>query len=1113
MGSGGHHRVPFFTGPTVLFTKSMDRHDSSSRRRVREKDRKIRKRRREKEEPQLLSPPHYNESGRRRKRAPIKLTLRLRNPKPVQLKLSARPKREKMPDILREQEMAELKKFCDVLNFPWINANVEMHIEILKGKAPGDAWLKGRMADSLKINDVAGSPEMIPKINDMRNLCRLLLKHVLNVKDAFEKDDDTNLKSLYDTKLAQSTLRLFIQVAKSRPWTKDTFTLLKCVRHFLFIEVGSFRTFPWKCANFMVNELSKRDICLDVYCVFVDAHGSIPEEKVNEFRWTMNYLFACPFMFFTPQEAFPHIRKDVMESFRASARAALQYSETPAFIAFAFDIANFPTLGKKGWFNVFVPTVLNSLLRLRVKMKGKNHIAIMGVVLRELSTAASDVKKYVTSFDLNAVRHHEIDVLFAALCTENVQRDLLRTPKYCNILLNQVDKIYSSVTQMFHGRPVLSAERQAEKAFGWAAQELDYDPYIVAADRERAVCRVLGFCFELAGYLDYNVFHKIAMCKEKNDIGRVFKWLFRLQRCVRRTIKLENKKMREIVSIDDANAFSIQFERVRTEVMRFKKDVKPPKKPEAAANAPQISFPPITCAKDFTKVISSQCKVVNFENDPNLLSFMSKQYKDNGEELLSRFDPKMEHAPRWSLIDRNIYVAPAKAEIDKQVSMGMCNCIFEPGRDKCVSGTCENMAMKVECSIRCGENCGNRRLQRGTTAKTRVIKAGKKGLGLVAKVDIKAGEMIGEYCGEVIDKAEFQRRVKLYHEETHFYFMQLSKEHTIDASRRSGITRYINHSCSPNCDTEKWTVCREKRIAIVANCEIKAGEELTFNYSASALSLKDKACVCGSEKCNKKLTTQDERLAKTIDEAGGGSSGSTNRRERKLALARHQLHEAVALRKEAKAAVEKRKEMIVNEKAIEEWREKQKKVRKTFRIPRKQSKFQPAAPRGWKKKEEILATGGTAARPGWPTTRKRQWGFDNAAAATETKANKVQKTENRHVRKQVFQPAERAEDRRRRQREQGRSRFSGGGFNWHKKHKTEEERRIEEYDSQNSDYSEISDGVPAKEDAWEYEVPELGDHNPYKYSGGRYGEPICRIDAGKFSNVYAERKYNENKRR
>lgn len=46
----------------------------------------------------------------------------------------------------------------------------------------------------------------------------------------------------------------------------------------------------------------------------------------------------------------------------------------------------------------------------------------------------------------------------------------------------------------------------------------------------------------------------------------------------------------------------------------------------------------------------------------------------------------------------------------------------------------------------------------------------------------------------------------------------------IDAGPKGNSARFINHSCSPNCETQKWTVNGDVRIGLFALCDIEAGE-------------------------------------------------------------------------------------------------------------------------------------------------------------------------------------------------------------------------------------------------------------------------------------------------
>ena len=79
-----------------------------------------------------------------------------------------------------------------------------------------------------------------------------------------------------------------------------------------------------------------------------------------------------------------------------------------------------------------------------------------------------------------------------------------------------------------------------------------------------------------------------------------------------------------------------------------------------------------------------------------------------------------------------------------------------------------------------------------------------------------------EYVGEVLDMPRFRKRAKKYSKDDaqHFYFMALSSELFIDASHKGSVSRFINHSCDPNAETQKWTVNGEIRVGFFAKKKI-----------------------------------------------------------------------------------------------------------------------------------------------------------------------------------------------------------------------------------------------------------------------------------------------------
>ncbi|CAN0475832.1 unnamed protein product, partial [Laminaria digitata] len=60
----------------------------------------------------------------------------------------------------------------------------------------------------------------------------------------------------------------------------------------------------------------------------------------------------------------------------------------------------------------------------------------------------------------------------------------------------------------------------------------------------------------------------------------------------------------------------------------------------------------------------------------------------------------------------------------------------------------------------------------------------------------------------------------------HKYVMDLGAGEVIDASQRGSILRFVNHSCGPNAETQKWTVQGKRRIGLFSKTDIVKGEEV-----------------------------------------------------------------------------------------------------------------------------------------------------------------------------------------------------------------------------------------------------------------------------------------------
>ena len=115
------------------------------------------------------------------------------------------------------------------------------------------------------------------------------------------------------------------------------------------------------------------------------------------------------------------------------------------------------------------------------------------------------------------------------------------------------------------------------------------------------------------------------------------------------------------------------------------------------------------------------------------------------------------------------------------------------------------------------------------------------GTGGFAKARIACGTRLIEYVGAVIDKSESLRRCI----ENNPYIFTLDDQHDLDGDVPWNPARFINHSCSANCDTE----LDGGRIWISANRDIEPGEEVTINYGYDLTEYKDYPCQCGAGNC------------------------------------------------------------------------------------------------------------------------------------------------------------------------------------------------------------------------------------------------------------------------
>ena len=122
------------------------------------------------------------------------------------------------------------------------------------------------------------------------------------------------------------------------------------------------------------------------------------------------------------------------------------------------------------------------------------------------------------------------------------------------------------------------------------------------------------------------------------------------------------------------------------------------------------------------------------------------------------------------------------------------------------------------------------------------------GRGVFATTFIPAGSRLIEYKGDIIDEAESERR---YPDTAHTFLFGLEDGRIIDGGSRGNTSRWINHSCEPNCEA----VEEEGRVFIDAMRDIQPGEEISIDYSLDIDAehteelIREYACGCGVEHC------------------------------------------------------------------------------------------------------------------------------------------------------------------------------------------------------------------------------------------------------------------------
>jgi len=136
--------------------------------------------------------------------------------------------------------------------------------------------------------------------------------------------------------------------------------------------------------------------------------------------------------------------------------------------------------------------------------------------------------------------------------------------------------------------------------------------------------------------------------------------------------------------------------------------------------------------------------------------------------------------------------------------------------------------------------------------KTRVGPSPIEGQGLFARRPIRKGEVVAIKGGHVYDArtlARVKRRVAAS-------YIQIADGVFIGTLTAREVRRnkmFINHSCAPNLGIRG-------QIVFVALRDIRAGEELTYDWAMEEDTAARTTCRCGAPRCRGVLTGRDWRI-------------------------------------------------------------------------------------------------------------------------------------------------------------------------------------------------------------------------------------------------------------
>ncbi|KAF9531381.1 hypothetical protein CPB83DRAFT_761575 [Crepidotus variabilis] len=198
-----------------------------------------------------------------------------------------------------------------------------------------------------------------------------------------------------------------------------------------------------------------------------------------------------------------------------------------------------------------------------------------------------------------------------------------------------------------------------------------------------------------------------------------------------------------------------------------------------------------------------------------------------------------------------------------------------------------------ECNSMCGcdEDCYNRVVQQGRKYDIAIQKTRHKGWGIFnGKTHIPKFRFIGIYSGEILTDKEAHKRGLYYNAagitylfDIDFYWVKERRKphesvYVVDAFHAGNFTRFLNHSCDPNCRlypifTNEGSD-QKPLLAVFSIKDIQPREEICFNYQGNYPGDEDDGLENPAEEEEKEKNNADDVIYKKCQCGAANCTGT-----------------------------------------------------------------------------------------------------------------------------------------------------------------------------------------------------------------------------------------------